>query len=103
MKYKFGQWITVSQYIRKIGGGQTRWVKTKFVNNHKWPSEVFDEMRVMIIGKRTVQEGKMHYDTSGDYDHYFNPDKYIPTLLVAWDMNRNPVYVLEEDIIKIDM
>lgn len=48
----------------------------------------------VIVGQRTVQNNWV--DSAGEYLNYAVPTKYISAYLVAYDLRKNPVYVLPE-------
>lgn len=48
----------------------------------------------VIVGHRTVQNNWV--DSAGEYLNYAVPTKYISAYLVAYDLRKNPVYVLPE-------
>lgn len=52
-----------------------------------------------IVGRRTVQNNWV--DSAGEYMNYAVPTKYITAYLVAYDLNKNPVHVLPEHMVRV--
>lgn len=53
----------------------------------------------VIVGQRTVQNNWV--DSAGEYLNYAVPTKYISAYLVAYDLRKNPVYVLPEHMERV--
>ena len=66
---------------------EKRWVPVPF------------EQEVVIVGKRVIQNNWVDYEF--DEAALAVPTKYITAYLVAYDMRKNPVYVLPEHMARI--
>lgn len=69
------------------GATEKRWVPKPFAHEG------------VIVGHRTVQNNWV--DSAGEYLNYAVPTKYISAYLVAYDLRKNPVYVLPEHMERI--
>ena len=88
-KYRLGDKVRVKRIIE----AEKRWDREARHTKRKW---VFKEQELdgIVIGHRYVQEGIVDYWP----DSTFIPEKYIECYLVAYDLHRNPVHVLPEDM-----
>ena len=62
---------------------------TKYV--YKYWAEVPFERDGIIVGIRTLQNGKRGLD--GEHGYYFAAEEYIKVLLVAYSLREKPVHV----------
>ena len=53
----------------------------------------------VIVGRRTVQNNWVEHDY--EYGSSAVPTKYISAYLVAYDLNKNPVHVLPEHMVRV--
>lgn len=89
-KYELGDKVRV----RRVIEAEKRWDPAVRHTKRKWvPKE--QQLSGIVIGHRHVQEGIV--DHGPDYDAFI-PEKYIESYLVAYDLHRNPVHVLPEDM-----
>lgn len=80
---KFGQKITINHKLVRKETKKTRepiWEK-------KWVWVSIPATEGIIIGKRTLSNGTI------DSNHIYFPKEYFQVLLVAINMEENPVYV----------
>jgi hypothetical protein len=93
MKANLGDKICFDNHLKRVWiddpnglNGQKRWKKVPHEIRHG-----------IIIGQRTLSNGINNYDSEGVF--IYDPEEYFKVWLVAYDMNRNPVYVskLEND------
>ena len=89
-KYALGDKVRV----RRIIEAEKRWDYEARHTKRKWISKKW-EVDGIVIGRRHVQEGIV--DLGFDYSAFI-PEKYIECYLVAYDLHRNPVHVLPEDM-----
>lgn len=65
----------------------------------QWVDRVTEFNTGVIVGKRTIAD----YDISGGYDESYSatavPGTHRPAWLVAWNLHRKPVLVLESQIV----
>lgn len=80
--------------------------RTVYRNYKEWTLERWigdqppeDPRPGIVIGKRTLANGYLHYDY--DTGATFEPDEHLTAYVVAYDLHRNPVYVLPEHITPI--
>ena len=88
-KYTLGDKVRVKRVIE----AEKRWDDEARHTKRKWVSKE-QELDGIVIGHRHVQEGIVDYWP----DSTFIPEKYIECYLVAYDLHRNPVHVLPEDM-----
>lgn len=78
--------------------GQTRYRSYKEWTVERWigdtPPE--DHREGIVIGKRTLANGYVNYDY--DEGTTFEPESHLIAYVIAYDLHRNPVYVLPEHI-----
>lgn len=89
-KFKFGQEILVSIYIKRIKG--LNGLRT-------WESYPFEKpIKVIFLGGRKLANGKVEYEDHGFEGGRleFNPSEYLDGALVCQE-NRNPIKVLLSD------
>ena len=101
MKYKLGEYITVKRFIEKEPGYKVngnRYQKKPFRLSNAWHSKIVEQLQVMVIGKRTLSEGRCSW-AEGEGVTY-HPMRHFQAWLVVYDMNRKPVFVLDEDILE---
>lgn len=72
---------------RVTGKTERRWIPRPFTREG------------VIVGRRIVQNNWV--DSADEYINYAVPTKHITTYLVAYDMRKNPVYVLPEHMVRI--
>jgi hypothetical protein len=90
MRCELGDKVKVRKIIesRKLRNFETGNFEKKWISREC-------ELEGIVIGRRCVREGSIYY--GADYIA-FTPQKYIKCYLVAYDLHRNPVYVLPEDL-----
>ncbi|MFS0832018.1 hypothetical protein ABC337_15310 [Arthrobacter sp. 1P04PC] len=96
---QLGQRVRFSTHLRrktKIGEGYYADI-TKVWTTEAYPGKQYDGGEGIIIGKRTLANGKNQYN---GYDEpiMFIPKERISVWLVAFDINRKPVHVLPEHL-----
>ena len=64
----------------------------------RWVPVDFHQQGV-IVGMRVVQNNWVERDS--EYGGYAVPTKYITAYLVAYDMRKQPIYVLPEHLVRI--
>ena len=87
-KYTLGDKVRVKRIIE----AKKRWDHVARHTKRKWVSRE-QEVDGIVVGHRYVQEGIVGYWLTP-----FIPEKYIECYLVAYDLHRNPVHVLPEDM-----
>ena len=97
MDLNFGQLITVHAKL-------TRAYPHEEGGLHAWRTCPISPRQGMVIGKRTLYNGRWeypgpdYYNPEGDGAPYFVQEEKLTAYLVVFDMHRNPVYILEEHI-----
>jgi len=85
--YKLGDRITVTEKLVRESAQHDHIAFKKF-----WNPVSIKKQTVMIIGIRTLQNGKAGY-----HDWYFLPDLYFKALLVVSGLHKKPFYVIYRD------
>lgn len=101
MKYKLGDRVIARFFIEKTQdykAGVRRYIKRKFWKSDAGHYKTVEEMEVMIVGKRTLSEGKIIF-LGYDEGRGYKPERHFSAWLVVQAMNRRPVFVLDRDII----
>ncbi len=75
-----------------LADSMRRWTRTR------WGK---DQHTGVIVGWRTLSNGKVTYGNDWDGSDEFRPTEHFKAYLVAYDMRRKPVYVLPEDLEEI--
>ncbi|MFJ2144375.1 hypothetical protein ACIOJF_03635 [Glutamicibacter sp. NPDC087831] len=57
------------------------------------------KLQGVIVGRRTVQNNWVEHDY--EYGSSAVPTKYISAYLVAYNLNKNPVHVLPEHMVRV--
>ena len=76
-----------------LAGSMRRWAPTQ------WGK---DQHTGIIVGWRTLANGKVTYGNDWDGGDEFRPTEHFKAYLVAYDMRRKHVYVLPEDLEEIE-
>lgn len=76
-----------------LAGSVRRWMPARWNKGY---------MTGIIVGWRTLANGKVTYGNDWDGSDEFRPTEHFKAYLVAYDMRRKPVYVLPEDLEEID-
>lgn len=97
---EFGQKVYITHRLRR---------RSKTLDGRKFWVPVTDfgqledidpcEREGIIIGKRTLADGKRVWE---DYNYTFLPERHFLAYVVAWNMHRNPAYVLPQHILLSD-
>lgn len=107
--YAFGDRVTFTRSLHRRTtsrrvispsewGNQHRYCSYKEWTIERWlgdnPPE--DPRDGIVIGKRVLANGYVYYDQGEGTT--FGPDQHLTAYLIAYDLNRKPVYVLPEHI-----
>ena len=85
----------------KMSGSPRKEWKPRWQSNHPYAAKMKNNPEVsgtgVVVGIRVLADGKVEY---GGYDEgtSFHPDNHFQAVLVSFDLRRNPVYVLPEDL-----
>lgn len=86
-KLKLGEWILATcKLVRtkeRVGGG---------ISNRTWRLEEFNPpQKVMVIGKRTLSDGRASWDSESGWE--YNPTAFMFALLVVSSMKEKPFLI----------
>lgn len=92
---QFGDLVTFSHNLKRgYEGGRKIWTPEPAFN--PWGPDAGTVRKGILIGKRTLSEGRVHHDYEDGSD--WEADKYVRAFLVAFEMHRKPVFVLPEHL-----
>jgi hypothetical protein len=84
---------------------RTLWREHLPSGNRRWSSQSYGSTQTpregVIVGVRTLANGDVEYG-GWDATTTFHPTEHFKAYLVAFDMRKNPVYVLPEDLEVLD-
>lgn len=92
MMPEFGKWYAFRAETSKV---TDRSVRRLYRREYRTPQQG------VFIGTRTLAEGTLRYDSSAE-GYYLKPDRYVKVCLFVTAPNRNPIYVMPEDVIEED-
>lgn len=107
--YAFGDRVTFTRSLNRRSEDPARWPKythirgtAKIWTPERWCGDdntnpPVEPREGIIIGKRTLANGVITWGTYEDPD-IFRPVEHFTAYVIAYDMRRNPVYVLPEYI-----